>query len=273
MQKVDLCIEGGGLRGIAFAGSLAVLEENGYQPSHVAGTSAGAIVAALIAAGYRGVYNGEILQDWIARLLMESPNGPIITFKDLKTDSDDPRWRYKLQVVATDITSHKSIVFPRDAQAYGIHPDDLNVAIAVRMSMSIPFFFDPVLFHNKYIVDGGMLSNFPIWLFDSDELPEWPTFGLRLVDPDNGVPDKINGPFQTTMLKSLLKAAMSGQKIDHMENAHFARTIPILTGDISATDFDLTEDQIQFLYESGKKAATEFLEEWDFEDYKLYYRA
>ena len=38
------------------------------------------------------------------------------------------------------------------------------------------------------IVDGGMLSNYPIWLYDSDGVPEWPTFGMLLVEPKPTVP-------------------------------------------------------------------------------------
>ena len=53
-------------------------------------------------------------------------------------------------------------------------PDELEIAAAVRMSMSIPIFFDPVVYNGPpqprraaLIVDGGLLSNFPVWLFDS----------------------------------------------------------------------------------------------------------
>ncbi len=66
-------------------------------------------------------------------------------------------------------------MLPRDArEQLGIDPDELEIATAVRMSMSIPMFFDPVVHRNPtnrddehVIVDGGLLSNFPIWLFDS----------------------------------------------------------------------------------------------------------
>ena len=51
-QPVDLVCEGGGVKGIGLAGAYSVLEEHGYRPNNVAGTSAGAITAALIAAGY-----------------------------------------------------------------------------------------------------------------------------------------------------------------------------------------------------------------------------
>ena len=50
-RYVDLVCEGGGVKGIGLAGAYAGLEAHGYQPQHVAGTSAGAITAALIAAG------------------------------------------------------------------------------------------------------------------------------------------------------------------------------------------------------------------------------
>jgi NTE family protein len=51
-RDVDLVFEGGGLKGIALVGAYSVLEERGYRPQNIAGASAGAIVAALVAAGY-----------------------------------------------------------------------------------------------------------------------------------------------------------------------------------------------------------------------------
>jgi NTE family protein len=48
----DLVCEGGGVKGVGLAGAFSVLEEHGFRPQNVAGTSAGAITAALIAAGY-----------------------------------------------------------------------------------------------------------------------------------------------------------------------------------------------------------------------------
>ena len=67
------------------------------------------------------------------------------------------------------------LVLPRDAQLLGYAPDELEVAYAVRMSMSIPIFFKPVRVentqtnHEHVIVDGGMLSNFPVWVFDCED--------------------------------------------------------------------------------------------------------
>jgi NTE family protein len=58
--------------------------------------------------------------------------------------ADEPRHRYRLQVIASDITAHRLLVLPRDAKRFfAIEPDDLDVAEAIRMSMSIPIYFKP----------------------------------------------------------------------------------------------------------------------------------
>ena len=62
-KNIDLVFEGGGLKGIALAGAYSVLEERGYRPQNMAGASAGAIVAALVAAGY----TADELREAIAR--------------------------------------------------------------------------------------------------------------------------------------------------------------------------------------------------------------
>jgi predicted acylesterase/phospholipase RssA len=68
-KRVDLVLEGGGVKGIGLIGALAVLEERGYVPQNVAGTSAGAIAAALIAAGYSA---GALATWWMP----SSPTSP-----------------------------------------------------------------------------------------------------------------------------------------------------------------------------------------------------
>src|SRR5690606_15394480 len=125
------------------------------------------------------------------------------TFGDLVLEefADDPRYRYRLRVVATDLTNGRLVVFPQDGRRYGVEPDSLPVAHAVRISISIPFFFSPVYFpppanaqekkNAAVMVDGGVLSNFPVWLFDSDGIPEWPTFGFKIVEPSEGKPRRV----------------------------------------------------------------------------------
>src|SRR5205809_4609187 len=179
-KRVDLVLEGGGVKGIALVGAYSVLADHGFEVQNLAGTSAGAIVSSLIAAGYtakelhdlleetpfssfmdkgwedriiglgipisilkdHGIYEGKFFLDWIKGKL--GAKG-LSKFGDLRNQGeDDPRWKYRLQVVVSDVTTHTLLLLPRDAQAIGRDPDDLEVAEAVRMSMSMPVFFEPV---------------------------------------------------------------------------------------------------------------------------------
>jgi NTE family protein len=323
----DLVFEGGGVKGIGLAGALATLEERGYSPQNVAGTSAGSISAALLAAGYTaaelreiileldyrqfqdkgwedkiplversmsmlldlGLYEGNYFLEWI-RERLEAKG--VRTFADLVHPeyADDPRFRSKLQVVASDVTTHELLVLPRDAVKLGIEPDDLDVALAVRMSMSIPVFFEPVRFENPkteqthVIVDGGMLSNYPVWLFDCDDgtPPDWPTFGMLLVEPKPRVPigarlpkAKMAGSGAGAVLdyvKALAQTMMEAHDRMYVEQASYSRTIPIPTLGVGTTEFDLSKERALALYDSGRWAAEKFLDKWDFDAYIAEFR-
>jgi len=323
----DLVFEGGGVKGIGLAGALATLEERDYRAQNIAGTSAGAITAALLAAGYSaaelreiivsldyrqfqdrgwedkiplierslsmlldlGLYEGDRFLEWI-RERLEAKG--VRTFADLVHDefADDPRYRSRLQVVASDVTTHELLVLPRDATKLGIEPDELDVALAVRMSMSIPVFFEPVRILNEktgqmhVIVDGGMLSNFPVWLFDcpNGEVPEWPTFGLLLVEPKPETPlgARLPAPRMTgkgpgaviDYVKALAQTMMEAHDRLYVEQANYARTIPIPTLGVGTTEFDLSRERALALYDSGRWAAEKFLDNWDFDAYIAEFR-
>ena len=324
----DLVFEGGGVKGIGLAGALQTLEERGYRPQNVAGTSAGAITAALLAAGYAadelreiivsldyrqfqdrawedkvplierslsllldlGLFEGERFYAWMKEMLEAKG---VRTFADLVHPdfADDPLYRSRLQVIASDVTTHELLVLPRDARKLGIEPDELDVALAVRMSMSIPVFFEPVRVENEdagrthVIVDGGMLSNFPVWLFDCEdgEAPEWPTFGLLLVEPKPQVPvgERLPQPRMTgsgaravvEYVKALAQTMMEAHDRLYVEQANFARTIPIPTLGVGTTEFDLPRERALALYDSGRWAAEKFLDDWDFDAYVAEFRS
>lgn len=310
-KRLDAVFEGGGVKGIALVGAVTATEAKGYVFENVAGTSAGAIVASLIAAGYKaselkqimneldytkfkdkdgvdkipgigrllslifekGIYEGKYFEEWLRKLLAAKN---IYTFSDLAIHSEEkqPKYRYKLRVIASDISRGKLLKLPQDIENYGMDPDKLDVARAVRMSMSIPFFFEPVTLQDStgissYIVDGGILSNFPVWLFDDGTVnPPWPTLGYRLVDPTiEGKPHAINGP--VTLFSALFSTMMQAHDARHIQEKDFKRTIPIPTLGVRGTDFDLSNQTRNELFQSGNSAAKEFFEEkWDFEEYK-----
>ena len=324
-KRVDLVFEGGGVKGIGLGGAFGELMRRGFQPQCVAGTSAGAITAALVAAGYtgeelervvlhemrfsdfmdesrldrlgapgralsilreKGIYEGEYFLDWMRQRLQHKQ---CTTFGQLRNDDvpeGDPR-RYRLQVIASDLTERSMLVLPRDAPRLGLEPDELEIALAVRMSMSIPIFFEPVQHTNPktgnehLIVDGGMLSNFPVWLFDcgKDAEPAWPTFGLLLVAPGQATPllsaeverDDRRASI-TDFLKALMQTATEAHDRLYVEQANYARTIPIPTRGVHTTEFNITPERAQALFDSGRQAATDFLATWNFETYKAAFR-
>ena len=322
---VDLVCEGGGVKGIGLAGAFAAIEQRGFLPKSVAGTSAGAITAALIAAGYTsselddillkvpfasfkdedwrdriplvgrgvsvalelGIYEGTAFERWISELLERKG---VTRFGQLADDeAEDPSNRYRLRVIASDVTHRRMLVLPDDAAHLGIEPDEMEIAYAVRMSMSIPVFFEPVIHENKatgakhVIVDGGMLSNFPVWLFDCHGRdPHWPTFGLMLVEPEprqalghrlsNEDDPEIEHGSLIDFAKSLALTMMAAHDRMYLDEATFARTIAIPTLGVGTTEFEITPERVQALYQSGYDAAEKFLDGFDFQKYIATYR-
>ncbi len=312
--KADAVFEGGGVKGIGLVGALYYAEEEKkIQWQSVAGTSAGAIVAALVAAGYtageirdimfnldfslikdeglldrlslpgktlsllleKGVYEGRFMEQFMAGLLR---NKGIDTFGDLRIQGEtNPRYAYRLNVIASDISRGKMLVLPNDIRDYGLNPDRFSVALAVRMSMSIPVFYEPVVIDYKeggaarrsYIVDGGILSNFPVWLFDSVEEPQWPTFGFRLVDPGEGEPREINNIID--FLSAVVATMIEAHDARHIQDANFKRTIAIPTGGVKTTELNISPERKEMLFRSGYEAAREFFAGYSEKKYREIY--
>ena len=324
--KADLVLEGGGVKGIALVGAVSVLQEAGYSFPRVAGTSAGSIVGALIASGMpaeqmlevmqatdyskfqdgtiidrlgplgqglsllfqKGIYEGNYLKEYLAELLPDDME----TFAGMRLP-DDPGSdlpqsnRYRLVVMASDVSQHKLVRLPWDYPAfYHLDPDDQSVIDAVRASMSIPFFFEPATIdytvdhdgktakERSTLVDGGMLSNFPVAVFDrTDGKPaRWPTFGIKLSAKPDDHPKTtvVKGPLSLTF--GMLATLIGWNDRAHIDDpAICARTIFVDTFGISAVAFDLSRADQGRLYQSGRNAATEFLDTWDFAAYSTNY--
>ncbi|WP_138493052.1 patatin-like phospholipase family protein [Paenibacillus pinistramenti] len=303
--------QGGGVKGISLAGAIKAAEQNGVLFHRVAGTSSGSIVAALLAAGYtadelrdiimgtsfsqflkrsslfnvlligpalrvilkKGLYSGEELEAWVRAALLQKG---IRTFNDLQPG--------KLSIVASDITNGKILVLPDDLPQLGIHPGDFEIARAVRMSCSIPYFFEPVMLRlghryrkNKsfaeqfiHVVDGGVLSNLPLWLFDQEKMQDGvkkiPTVGFQMVGETSGKPHKIKGPF--TMLEAIVETMLSAHDERYIEQSKRYRTIKIPTLGVGTTQFNLEKEESLRLYASGVSAGNTFFNNWDLTHYE-----
>jgi NTE family protein len=95
-----------------------------------------------------GVHSGARFLDWMREQLAAKGKTRFSDLRDEQATLESRR--YRLQVIASDLTARRMLVLPRDAALLGVdHPDELEVAQAVRMSMSIPIYFEPVIWRNE----------------------------------------------------------------------------------------------------------------------------
>lgn len=322
--KANAVFEGGGIRGIGHAGAAGVFEEEGYRFESVAGSSAGAIIASLIAVGYTcaelktimentdylkfrqesfldhlgvfgklieilfdyGIYSADYFENWLHALLQRKGK---TTFGDIWRSPQLGDDGCRLHVTASDLTDKKLLVFPEDLRAFCDDPNSFSIAKAVRMSMSIPLFYEPVKLKDKhgkvhYIVDGGLLSNYPMWILDDGKSnPERPVFGFKFVDDPGGKEHKDAGKMNvfsyltsivSTAVDSLDQRYISTSRGDYQRTVAIPATIETEGGKklLSATDFDVTREESAALYQNGREAAQRFLAGWDFQRWKAVYR-
>ncbi|MDP2653408.1 MAG: patatin-like phospholipase family protein [Candidatus Omnitrophota bacterium] len=285
-MALDGVFEGGGVKGIALIGALKRLEEEGVVFGRVAGTSAGAITASLVAAGYRvdelkgivwnkdfndfadvrnlfkkkwyqvigqflplffpgtgyGIFDTKNFYEWIRGLLSQKE---VTDFKSIKG-------KY-LRIFAVDIVKQQLLKFDRDVSP------DMEVAEAVRRSMSIPFFFRAQQDQGAFVVDGGVLANYPIDTFN-DPGGLATTIGLKLISDEQTLPPKIPSNIFAYVLRIFETMQVAHERV-HVEEAQWAKTVPIPTGKISTIDFNLKDEDKKFLWDSGYSAADKAIKE------------
>lgn len=192
----NLVFEGGGVKGIAYVGALTILEEKGILPQirRVGGTSAGAINAVLLGVGYThdemlqilldlnfksfldddwgiirdtnrllteyGWYKGDFFHEWIGSLIARKVGNAHATFNELHGRAGCR----EMYFMGTNLSTRFSEVFSFE------HTPRMRIADAVRISMSIPLFFASVQSpRGDRYVDGGVLDNYPVKLFDREK--------------------------------------------------------------------------------------------------------
>lgn len=192
-MKIGVALSGGGIRGIAHAGVLRALEENGIKIDIIGGTSCGSMVASLYAMGYTPHYI-YILFKRYAKDIAALNTKPIISglqshfFKSKKVfsslkDGEIIETVYNklalrkgiknvneiqmpLVIPSVDITESKEYVFtnsiPENAEDKLQYITDITVGKAVRASSSFPAVFNPCLMGTHAFMDGGALDNVPV---------------------------------------------------------------------------------------------------------------
>ena len=367
IEEADGVFRGGGVKGLGLAGALLGFAENEEKPVkkwvNVAGASAGAIIACYLAAGHDATDIAELMQHtkfgdfqdfpWPGKFLGGGRNlvrkhglahGEAfrrwfddelkgLTFKSVKTDDGE---RYRLKLIAVDVTNRNLLVLPDDLERYrgslddakAIDPDEFPIANAARMSMSIPYFFEPVTLvrdrvyvedgggadgiashtivdrleveqaneaadhfgekqatyreltkselkeQRSVIIDGGTLSNFPVWLFDVDTAAEKicrPTFGFTLTG-GRGVGAGLNAtvkllPWALRFGFDIFHTSQEAWDTRFVSKSTRVRTVAVDAGNVGTTQFNLSADDQAMLIRNGREAAKRFLERFDLTAY------
>ncbi len=287
-MKVNGVFEGGGIRGVALAGAAAAALDADLEFQQAVGTSAGSLVASLLAAGFdaddladsvhqvhwpellrpvagsripgigrhfalltrRGLYDSARLEEVWGELLAQRG---VTTFGDLRPGS--------LGVVVTDLSHSRGVLFPEDLRAYGYEPDLFPVARALRMSAAVPFLFTPVKLRDRtngdrvLMADGAMAANFPAGLVDKT----CPAIGFRLV-LDGPVHDnehvKVRGPF--TLARSVVTAGIRARYALPRAPEPGVSVVDVpVRNDL---DFDMSGDEAQAVFERARQSAAEQLQ-------------
>jgi len=236
-----------------------------------------------------GLYRGDVAHDWIRG---ELANLGVHTWGDLTYQGDSllAERRYRAVVSVTDVTTGQLVRLPWDyRRVYGLDPDEQPVADAVRASMSVPFFYrhstlTSAAGRRSTLVDGGVLSNFPIYTFDrlDGRAPLWPTFGVTVVPELSGEgigamvpglrPLRLFG--QSRLLEGLISTLLIGHDQTYLNQPWVSvRAIKVNPTDVGVLDFGISRARLEELFDNGYTAAREFLSGWDWPAYLQRFRA
>ncbi len=285
-MEINAVFEGGGVRGIALAGAAAGALDAGFTFHKTVGTSAGALVAALLAAGYNA---GELEEqvagmDWpglldpvpVARIPVIGNHLALLAYRGInRTKRIEAVWRKMLvrkgirtfadlpegalEVVATDLTHGAGVAFPHCLPGYGIDPNTFSVARSLIMSAAVPFLFTPVTLFDTIaeervvFSDGAMAANYPIGVVSHDR----PVFGFRLVlDGDRHIHQRISGPYSLAkaVLVSGIRARYSLPRT--IEGADFVVDVPVRDD----LDFSLSHTEAHEVFTRARTSARAQLE-------------
>ena len=310
----NLVFEGGGIRGIAYAGVVEELQSEGWMKNveKVGGTSAGAITALFIALDYKsneieeiisktefkefndgqymfiggisrfketyGWYRHDEFEDWLAKIIEDKTGNSDITFKQLS----EKGFR-DLYITATCLNRQKLLVFSKET-----YPN-MKVKDAVVSSMSIPLYFEAVFIDsegNRYkeqkadnsldvVVDGGIIGNYPIFLFDSTymdslghevRIPNPYTIGVRIDTEEQIKQDSVDQELAEMPINDLMTYMNAFYSIiienlnrPQLTDADWDRTISVSSVGIGPKIKNLSAEQKKALVDSGRKSCEMFI--------------
>lgn len=276
----NLVLSGGGIKGIAFIGALKqMVDKNLINPQKlkaIAGTSAGAMFALFIVLGFSadqiwdfiycldtkkliepdflmlvqkyGIESGQIIYDFYEEVLRKKTGIKNITFKQLYDITN-----IRIIMTGSCLTTKEIVYYDH------IHTPQFQVSMALRITISIPIFFTPVIIDNKTYIDGAVLNNYAMNLFE-DNLDE--TIGLYICGDFN---TNYKCPEEYfTALFNLLKYYYYKNEVDKYQN----NTIYIsdILEDMSAVSFYVDNKTKLNIFNKGISAVNEFIKKKQYQE-------
>ena len=310
----NLVFEGGGVRGIAYAGVLKALEEKKIleEVKRVGGTSAGAITALMVSIGYSaaefkaiidstdfsefndgkhmfvggtkrlvkqyGWYKGEAFLDWLGKLIKRKCGNENITFSQLKEKGFK-----ELKITGTCLNKQKLIVFSNE------NYPNMPIKNAVRISMAIPYYFGAVFTDSSgkiydqnidslkldVMVDGGVLANYPFFLFDEyndhwsekSRLANPATLGFMIEEESQLARDSTDHQLAEWSIENVMDFSSSIYNVilgnmtrNTMTEDDWKRTVVISSKSVGPKVRKLSKKEKQMLISSGYKSTLSHLE-------------
>ena len=298
----NLVFEGGGMRGAAYALIPKVLQEHGILKDirKVAGSSAGSIVATMIALKYNpedienifdslrfdefsdtptyteivlnfltsyGINSGEYFTDWIQHIIRMKTASRYTTFEDLFAKT-----KIELVITGTNYSTGMTEYF-----SYKTTPK-MPVWQAVRISIAIPVFFQPQEYNGNLYIDGGVLSNYPIWIFDNPDSyhqsavskddkktkkhRQMETLGFKLIPENIGKAEASNNPYFIPVLSLVVRMIFLLVNHAYINCDNYqadTRTVCISTMNVGSTAFSVSEHVKEQLKKNGASSLELFL--------------
>lgn len=265
-------LSGGGMCAIAHVGALIELAKHIHLKSikEWMGVSAGSFVALCICIGFTldelydisirfdftnikeydsvpgwilhfGIDTGERLHKMIEACLHVKGLESDFTFQELQT-----KFNKSLRIIATDINTAEAIVFsPKDTPDY-------KVADAVRASMSYPYYFQPFICPKTghYLVDGGVVSNYPLFVLPREEHSQTLSILIR------SIVQKCEN-LETEEIETVVSRPLSivfSQRSQIESQFYDARCINIVLSNLNILDFSFDEKTKEYIITQGKTA-------------------
>jgi NTE family protein len=217
MIRINLALGGGGARGLAHIAMLEAFDEMGLKPHRLAGTSFGAVVAALYASGitaaeiradverliglgprrFKDMFGRDQLAHWFKFIDLEFRRGGLLRNKHFHSflshrmpARDFEHLKIPLKIVAADFRSWEPVVFEKG-----------DLALAVKASMSVPGVFAPVRIDGHLLIDGGAVDPLPyeLWRDECDTTIAIEAAPVRSRDPRK-VPRMLDAVFTTIQI-------------------------------------------------------------------------